>query len=491
MLFNSKEFALFFIIVCGLYWLAFRWRDVQNGILLAASMFFYSRLHYSFPIYLASLIIVSYLFANMIEKTEHEQKRKWLMRTSVIIISFGLLYTKYSGFLLNNVKGLEQWQASALHILVPVGISFYTFAILGYLMEVYYEVIPAQRNLNTYATYISFFPNLLSGPISSARTILPQFSQKPTINLAMADEAVGEFLWGLFKKMVVADNISLAVSFCFASNNFSDLNGSSMYIGAVLYVVQVYADFSGYSSMARGCAKILGINLTQNFNMPLFSRSVTDYWRRWHISLTSWFNSYIYNPLVFSFKSWRKWGIATALLITFFISGFWHGAGWQYIIFGMLNGVALVYELFTKDFREKAFRTLPAFLNALLSTFFVFNFMILAAVFFRAKTVADACTILGMICSKSFLQLPNSFVFKYIYWIIPLLVVEWIQRKGTYAMDIMQWLPTKVTAKDAPRKTNITRVNILIKVVLYLLLSVSIYLFYKKQNMAEYYYFKF
>ncbi len=282
----------------------------------------------------------------------------------------------------------------------------------------------------------------------------------------------------------------MAVNLCFSDNN-TDMNGSSLYIGAILYVVQVYADFSGYSSMARGCAKLLGINLIQNFNMPLFSRSVSEYWRRWHISLTTWFSSYIYSPIVFSLKSWRKWGVIVSLFITFFISGFWHGAGWQYIIFGLLNGFALIYEVLTKEVRLKIFGKLPPFLNDFISTIIVFNFMIIAAIFFRSNSVKDALHMVSMIWSRSLFQMPTAFILKFLKWVAPLFIIEWIQRKGTYTMDIMQWLPTKVTAKNKSQKRNTIKINVIIKIVLYTLLSISIYLFYKKQNLAEFYYFKF
>ena len=490
MLFSSIEFAIFFIIVCALYWATYKWRHVQNFILFAASMYFYAQLHYSFPIYIICMAGISYLFANIIEKKENERKRKRWLIAGICTVSLGLIYTKYSGFLLGSFRGLEQWQSTALHILTPVGISFYTFAMLGYMLEVYYENIPAERNFLTYASYISFFPHLLSGPIASSLTVLPQFSKKPVLTIASADEAIGEFIWGLFKKMVVADNISLAVSLCFSSNN-SDLNGSSLYVGAVLFGVQIYADFSGYSSMARGCAKMLGIDLVQNFHTPLFSKSVSEYWRRWHISLTTWFNSYIYNPIVFSIMRWGKWSVIIGLMLTFLISGIWHGAGWQYIIFGVVNGLALVYEMLTKKLREKIFGKLPKIINTFISRFLVLNFMIFSWIFFRANSVKEAVDIISRIFSKSFFEAPTPFVLKYLVWIIPLIVIEWIQRNGTYTMDMLQWLPTKVTHKNKPQKQNLKWMHIAIKITIYVLLGISIYLFYKKQNMAEYYYFKF
>ncbi len=412
------------------------------------------------------------------------------MIAGLCLISVGLFYTKYSGLFFSGIKGLEQWQATVLHILVPVGISFYTFAVIGYVLDIYYESIAAERNYLTYATYISFFPQLLSGPIPSAATILPQFNKKPQVTVNSVAKGVGEFLWGLFKKRVVADNISMAVSFCFSANN-EDLNGSSLFIGAALFGVSIYADFSGYSSMARGCAKLLGIDLVQNFNMPLFSTSVSEYWRRWHISLTTWLYSYIYNPLVFGLKRWGKWGVIAGVFITFLISGIWHGAGWQYIIFGVVNGLAIIYEILTGSARKKLFGRLPVWLNAVLSNLLVLVFMLLSWIFFRANSVEQAVNIISRICSASLFSAPDTFVLQYVKWCAPLIIIEWIQRKGAYAMDLQQWLPTRVIKKDQIQDPKIFRLHIAMKIVLYILLSASIFIFCKKVNMAEYYYFKF
>lgn len=490
MFFNTKEFAIFFLVVLTLNWLVHKNGNARNLVLLAASLFFYGWLHVSFPFYLMALISISFLFGRLIQRTEHERKRWLWLLAGTLVLSAGLLYTKYSSFVLGNISGLSRWQATSLGILVPVGISFYTFAVLGYLLDVYYESIEAEKDYVVYATYISFFPHLLSGPIPAATTLLPQFLRKPTISVNAVAEGIGEFLWGLFKKMVVADNISLAVSLCFSKNN-EDLSGSSLFVGAALFGISIYADFSGYSSMARGCAKLLGIDLVQNFNMPLFSTSVSEYWRRWHISLTTWLNAYVYNPMVFKLKKWGKTGVIIGIFITFLISGIWHGAGWQYIIFGVLNGLAIIYEILTKDIRQKTLGKLPRVLNAIISNMLVIIFMLISWIFFRATTVPQAMNMIGRIFSRSFFTLPDMYIVSYLKWCLPLLLVEWIQRKGKYAMDIQQWLPTKVTRKDKNQKRNITRIHISIKIILYVILGLSIYFFHKKVNLAEYYYFKF
>ncbi len=482
MLFNTKDFALFFAIVLAAYWLLFKWRTLQNMIVLAASMYFYAQLHYSFPIYLSALIIISYGFALAVERSEHAGQRKALLVVGLCIISAGLVETKYLAFVINQLNS-RNWVPGSWSLIAPVGISFYTFSTLGYLTDVYRRKITAEKNLLTYATYISFFPHLLSGPIPAAQTVLPQFSRKASITLVGIDESIGEIVWGLFKKMVIADNISLAVSYCFSQ--YSELTGSTLIIGVVLFGVQLYADFSGYSSMAKGFAGLLGIELIQNFNLPFSSKSLTEYWRRWHISLTNWFYEYIFNPTVVACRDWGKGAIVFALMLTFFISGFWHGAGWQFVIWGLLHGIVMSYEALTSKRRKKKAKQRPL-LYSLLSHVFVLLFLCFAWVFFRAASVHDAFVILSRIGSSSIIAAPEQYVLKYTVWCLPLFIVEWIQRKGTYIMDMQQWqIGERLSAANAKQ------INIAVKLVLYVLVCIAIFCFYKKVNAAEYYYFKF
>ena len=489
MLFNTKEFAAFFAVVMVIYWLLFKWRHLQNLVLLAGSMYFYAQLHYSFPIYLSILIITSYLFALLISKNENPLQRKVLLVIGLCLISCGLVYTKYSGLFFSGIKGLEQWQASVLHILVPVGISFYTFSTLGYITDVYRRKISAEKNFLTYATYISFFPHLLSGPIPSAQTILPQFSKKASISLSSIDESIGEILWGLFKKMVVADNISLAVSYCFSQ--YQELNGSTMAIGVMLFGLQLYADFSGYSSIAKGLGGLLGIELLQNFQLPFSSKSVTEFWRRWHISLTNWFYEYIFNPIVLTYRNWGIWSVVFGLMLTFLISGFWHGAGWQFVIWGLLHGIVMVYEAISRKQRKQLSKNTPVFVYNFCSNLFVLLFLGFSWVFFRASSVNDALQILSHIFSKSIIAAPMQYVAKYIMWCLPMLFIEWAQRKGAYSMDIRQWRIPEIASGNKLTSQKAIQINYAIKACLYLLLCISIYLFYKQQNAVEYYYFKF
>ncbi len=490
MLFNSTEFGVFFAIVLAINWLVSGNLPVRNLVLLACSMLFYGMFHYSFCLYLGVLIVLSYGAARIIAGIEQENKRFAMLVTTSVLLSVGLLYTKYSSFLLSGIPTLAGWQASALHILTPVGISFYTFTMLGYVLDVYYERIEPEKNILTYASFVSFFPHLLMGPIAASTELLPQFRHKPKISINAVDEGIGEFLWGLFKKVVVADNISKAVSYCFSANN-DDLTGSSLFVGAVLFGIYVYADFSGYSSMARGAAKLLGFELLQNFRTPFFSTSVSEYWRRWHISLNNWLTAYIYNPLSYSMKRWGRVGVLLAIFITFFISGVWHGAGWQFIIFGLLNGLAIIYEILTKNVREKLAAKLPKRLYAVFSNLIVLLFMHLSWVFFRVDNATQGVTIISRIYSSSLFSLPESFVTGYLVWCVPLLVVEWVQRNGSYVMDVQQWMPVRITVKNRKQKKKVMLLHYIIKVLLYLMLVAAIYFFHKQMSASEYYYFKF
>ena len=489
MLFNTREFAVFFTVILVLYWLLFKWRQLQNLVLLGGSMYFYAQLHFSFPIYLSAIITISYLFAFLISKNEHHAQRKALLVTGLVIISSGLVYTKYSGLFFSGIKGLEHWQASALDILAPIGISFYTFSTLGYVTDVYRRKISAERNLFTYATYISFFPHLLSGPIPSAQTILPQFSKKATVSLSSIDESIGEIIWGLFKKMVVADNIAMAVSYCFTQ--YQDLNGSTLIIGVALFGIQLYADFSGYSSIAKGLAGLLGIELIQNFQLPFSSKSITEYWRRWHISLTNWFYEYIFNPIVVTYRNGGMWTVAFGLMLTFLISGFWHGAGWQFVVWGLLHGVAMVYEAVTRKQRKRLSKQIPSLIYNFCSGLFVLLFLCFSWVFFRAGSVQEAVAILNRICTKSIVSEPLQYVAKYTVWCMPLIIIEWLQSKGAYILDIRQWLIPERISGNALSAQKAANINYVIKACVYLGLCISIGLLCKKQNAIEYYYFKF
>ena len=334
----------------------------------------------------------------------------------------------------------------------------------------------------TYGSYISFFPYLLAGPIPTSTEILPQFKEVRTLKLHDIEEALGQIIWGLFKKMVVADNIGLAVSYCFS--NSESLNSLTLYAGIVLFSFQIYADFSGYSEIARGVARLFGIKLFKNFTMPFFSRNPGEFWRRWHVSLMRWLSSYIYIPL--GGRSDNRVKYILVLMITFAFSGLWHGANWTFVLWGLLNGLYFLPYIFTNSMtRYKDLpgvgRFLPAWREAL-GMFITFNLITLSRVLFKAKDVPAAITYYKGLLLNFSPELPPQFILANVKWCILLLVVEWIQRNRVNVLDFD--LAKMFTASNI----NVARIA---KPVFYATILVLIFFFHKQQSLQEYYYFRF
>lgn len=472
MLFNTLQFAYFFIIVLGLYWAAWRWRNIQNLVLLAANFYFYNKLHYTFPLYLMGMITAGYCFATVINAQSNPVRRKAILVAGITTLGFGLTYIKYSGLILGNITGLAQWQASALGILVPLGISYYTFASIGYITDVYRRKTTLEKNFIAYASYISFFPHLLSGPIPASVNILPQFSKTNIPTLAQIEHSVGEILWGLFKKMVIAAHVEKVVNYCYAS--YEDQNGSTLFLGILLFNLYLYADFSAYSDIARGVGRLLGIELTQNFKMPFFSRNPGEFWRRWHTSLRRWMLDYLYIPLGGNKGSTAMYILSMLFIFTF--SGLWHGANMTFVCWGLLNGLYFIPYILTdsltryKDVVAKG-RLFPS-LKELLQMSLTFFLMTLTRIFFRSPNMTVANGITVRIFSSSILAAPLALVVKSVAICLPMIAFEWMQREKEYVLQL-------------------SKTNIYIRIAGYIAVIVLIYLFHKKQNASEYYYFKF
>jgi D-alanyl-lipoteichoic acid acyltransferase DltB (MBOAT superfamily) len=289
-----------------------------------------------------------------------------------------------------------------LKILMPIGLSFYTFKSIGYVIDVYREDIKAEKHFGMYALYLLFFPEILAGPIDRGGNLLPQFYQKHDFEYKRISDGLKLIAWGAFKKVVIADRIAVIVN-----NVYGDLDsfhGIPLIINSVLFTFQMYYDFSGYSDIAIGSGKILGFNLPDNFNVPLISQSITEFWRRWHISLSTWLRDYLYTPMAIATRHWGIKAIVFSTFITFVIAGLWHGAGWTFIIFGALHGGALVYEILSRNFRKKLTKSLPTKLYNLFCNFLAFSYLTLTFIFFRAENLSQA----GMYISKIF----TSFNFK-------------------------------------------------------------------------------
>ena len=484
MLFNTKDFAIFFIIVLALYWLSFKWKNARNLLLVAGSWYFYYcfrgkaqhgikiPLYYSLPVYLFVIICIGYAAAILISKAEEKRKRKTLLIFSVVLIGLGLTYTKYSGLIFGNIPGMQNWQASALGILVPIGISYFTFNSIGYISDVYRKKTQVELNFITYAAYISYFPHILSGPIPSSAAILPQFSKAMVPSFQQVERSLGEITWGLFKKMVVADNMVMMVNYCFA--NYTDLNGSTLFIGVTSFSLYLYADFSGYSDIAMGVSRLMGIELTRNFQMPFFSRNPAEFWRRWHTSLRKWMLDYIYLPM--GGNQNNKLQYIFLILFIFSFSGLWHGANYTFICWGLLNGLYFIPYILsgtlvrykTPPSPGKILPTLKEFLQIILT----FNLVTITRIFFRSPdiyVVKDFCV---KIFSLSLFEAPLAIAAKNLLWCVPMLAFEWLQREKTYFLEFKNW-------------------NIFLRSFIYVAIIVAIWQLCPKMDSKEYYYFKF
>jgi D-alanyl-lipoteichoic acid acyltransferase DltB (MBOAT superfamily) len=394
MLFNSFSFVIFFPVVAILYYLLphrFRWM-----LLLAASCYFYMAFVPYYILILFYLIVIDYCAGIAIEKAEGKKRKLFL--TISIVANVGTLFIfKYFNFFnanLAHIATLLHWNYSitALSLIVPLGLSFHTFQSLAYVMEVYYKRYPAERHFGIYALYVMFFPQLVAGPIERPQQLLPQLRAEHAFDEGTTVSGLRIMLWGFFKKMVIADTIGVIVDTVYG--NLHTASGVLLAIGAAAFAIQLYADFSGYSDIARGSAQVFGITLMNNFDAPYFARSIADFWRRWHISLSNWFRDYFYYPLALWLAGRSKAGLYLALFITFTVIGLWHGAGWTYIFFGATFGLYSVIGLLTKKRRAKwaeavGITRLPH-LYGLLQTLVTFGLVCIGLVFFRATSLGDA-----------------------------------------------------------------------------------------------------
>lgn len=392
MLFNSIEFAIFFPVVVALYFLSpQRWRV---SLLLAASCFFYMAF---IPVYILILlvtILIDYFAGMYIEKVEG-RKRKALLWLSIVSTCTVLFVFKYLGFFtgtFEGVAGLFGWHLShdVVRIILPIGLSFHTFQSLSYVVEVYRGNQKAERNFIVYATYVMFFPQLVAGPIERPQNLLHQFREWHDFNYADVTSGLKRMGWGFFKKLVVADRLALYVNDVYgAPRNF---NGLQLSVATFFFAYQIYCDFSGYTDIALGAAQVLGFRLMENFRTPYYSLSVSEFWKRWHISLSTWFRDYVYIPLGGGRVSTKR-HIAN-LLITFGISGLWHGASWTYVWWGLLNGAYLVTGSLTKGWRNRLFSAvgLPeqSFIRKAIMLGSTFLLTCVAWIVFRANNMSDA-----------------------------------------------------------------------------------------------------
>jgi D-alanyl-lipoteichoic acid acyltransferase DltB (MBOAT superfamily) len=436
MLFNSYEFALFLPAVFALYWFVFNKNlRAQNLLLLASSYIFYGWWDVRFLGLLVLSSVMDFSLGVWMGVTQEEKKRKWLLGLS-LLLNLGLLGTfKYFNFFVASFvdafasAGIHL-QATTLQIVLPVGISFYTFQSLSYTIDVYRRQLEPTRSIIDFLAFVSFFPQLVAGPIERATNLLPQFYVTRQFSYEKAVDGTRQMLWGLFKKVVVADNCAIYVNDIFA--NYSTLSGVELILGSVLFAFQIYCDFSGYSDVAIGCAKLFGFQLMTNFRYPYFSRDMAEFWRRWHISLSTWFRDYLYMPLGGSRVGFAK--TIRNIFIIFIVSGFWHGANWTFIAWGALNALYFV-PLYVFGMNRQHLSVVAE--NSALPTpketlqmLVTFTLTCIAWVFFRAESMSHAFNYLAGIFTSPFL--PKSFWYFNLFTLCAIaftVAVEWRFRR--------------------------------------------------------------
>jgi len=400
MLFNSVEFVIFYIVVTTLYFLVphkFKW-----AILLAASCYFYMAFVPVYILILGFTIVIDYFAGIFIEKATKRHQRKMLLAAS-LVANIGILAVfKYFNFINLNFSILLQNfnyhnPIPYLAILLPIGLSFHTFQAMSYTIEVYRGNQKAERHFGIYSLYVMFYPQLVAGPIERPQNILPQMHAKHTFNYNLMVSGLKLMLWGFFKKLVIADRLSIFVNSVF--NNPHLHNGTTIVIASFFFAIQIYCDFSGYTDIAIGCARTMGFDLMKNFNRPYFATNIQDFWRRWHISLSTWFRDYLYIPLGGSrVNAWRRY---FNLFIVFLVSGLWHGANYTYLIWGALHGIYCVIYVAIRPYLRKTpenrFAASLMYVGNILVTITLVTF---AWIFFRANSVTDAFTLIDNL--KSF-----------------------------------------------------------------------------------------
>ena len=443
MLFNSIEFAIFFPIVFSIYWLLDKNVKTQNLFLLASSYFFYGWWDWRYLSLILLCSVCNYAAGLFLMKTENNKQRRFIL-TACCIISLGVLgiFKYYNFFVETFVDAFRlfnvQLNAGSLNLILPVGISFYTFHTLSYTIDVYKRKFEPTKNIVSFFLFVSIFPLAMAGPIERATNLLPQIYQRRTFDYTFAVDGLRQILWGLFKKIVIADNCAHAADLIF--NNSGSHSGSTLLIGAIFFTFQIYGDFSGYSDMALGIGKLLGFKFLRNFSFPYFSRDIAEFWRRWHISLTTWFRDYLYIPLGGSKGS--KWQVARNTFVIFLISGFWHGANWTFIAWGAYHAL-LFLPLIILGKNRKYTNTvaegklLPN-LKEIVQMGITFILVVFGWILFRAENITHACNYISEIFSMSLFTFPsyyNIFSRWDIIFIAISMIIEWLGRNNQHALE--------------------------------------------------------
>lgn len=449
MLFNSLDFALFLLLVFIVYWLLQKYLRLQNMVIVIASYVFYGWWDWRFLglIFLSTLID---FFVGIQLNNSKKNKHRWLGVS--IFSNLGLLlFFKYCNFFIDNFINAFTFfgakiQPNTLDIILPVGISFYTFQTLSYTIDIYRKKIKPTQDFIAFMAFVSFFPQLVAGPIERATNLLPQFFKRRNFEYADAVNGMRQILWGLFKKVVIADQCAELANFIF--ENYQAHSGSALVCGAIFFAFQIYGDFSGYSDIAIGTARLFGFNLMENFAFPYFSRDIAEFWRRWHISLSTWFRDYVYIPLGGSRGNTRLKIRNTCII--FLVSGFWHGANWTFIFWGLIHAIYFLPLLLSNNNRKNTDIVAKSHLfpsaKEILQMGFTFSLVVFAWIFFRAETLTDAMDYITHIFKSDLFSLPyitedgtDKLILPKIIWLViaGFVSVEWIGRKEKYALAII------------------------------------------------------
>lgn len=428
MLFNSFTYLSFILIVIPLYYLL-PWR-IKNVFLLVCSYLFYAYWDWRFCSLLALTTLTVYICGKYIF-TSKDLKRKKLFLYISLFINLGVLVLfKYYNFFVDSLSGVYSLFGGNLdwlhlNLILPIGISFYIFQALTYVIDIYRGEAEPSDSVIDVALFVSFFPQLLAGPIERAKNILPQLKNARKFDPSLFKEGFVLITLGMFKKVIIGDTAGKVVNQIFAEPSY--YASIELIMGIVLFTIQIYADFSGYTNIARGTAKMLGINIMENFEQPYFSQSITEFWRRWHISLSTFIRDYLYTPLAISTRNWGTFSVIFSLLLTFVLVGLWHGAGWTFIVFGALHGAALVYEALSRKFRKRLNQKFNQSIYNKLCVLLVLCYVTFALIFFRASSVNDAFFIMSRIFSWQ----DSDFILRVLLIIAAYIII-------TFSLDLLE-----------------------------------------------------
>jgi alginate O-acetyltransferase complex protein AlgI len=483
-LFNSIEFIFFFPIVTSIYFLLphkFRW-----FMLLISSCIFYMAFIPSYILILFVTIIVDYLAAILIENSEGSKKKFYLI-ISIVSTCLILFIFKYFNFFSSslefivNLTGIE-YKSKLLDLILPIGLSFHTFQSLSYVIEVYRGKQKAEKHFGIYSLYVMFYPQLVAGPIERPQNLLHQFREFHKFDYDRVTDGLKLMLFGMFKKVVIADRLSVFVNQVYSSP--TSFEGPALVMATIFFAFQIYYDFSGYSDIAIGSAKVMGFDLMKNFDRPYFSKSISEFWTRWHISLSTWFKDYLYISLGGNRVSAFRWQFN--LFFTFLISGLWHGANWTYVIWGMLNGFYLVFSIWTFDIRNKIEKKLYLSNNKIYKIIITFSLICFSWIFFRAKNVSDAIYIVSHLFTGFDNLISISYIRKTISEQGNIKTLEFIIAcMLLIGMEIIHLIQRKYKIRDL-----ISKNNIFMRWSIYYLLILSI-IFLGVFNKNDFIYFQF